>query len=289
MSLSPEVIGLQIEIQKELKAYFKKQSASVLSQINKKLSKLEKSNRNIQDIIDSADDEDITEEELDDLLDDIDYNLSQEEDKSFIDKVSDNLFKIGLISATYAMIYLNSKGKILSNAEDKPLTSDNESLITPEAEDYIKEYTKNRSAELIGKSVLEDGSVIDNPDANMSITESTRDSIKVGIKDAINNGDSNKDLADSIQENYAFSEERSIMIARTETSIADNDITMVTYKNGGIEKKAWLTANDDLVSEECEANEAEGAIDIDDNFSSGDECPPCHPNCRCTLIAVFNE
>lgn len=271
MSLNPEVIGLQIDIQKELQKYFKKQSASVLSQINKKLSKLEKSHRNIQDIIDSVDDEDITEEELDDLLDDIDYNLSQEEDKSFIDKVSSSLLTIGLISATYAMLFLNSKDKI-----------------TPEAEDYIKEYTRNRSAELIGKSILDDGTVIDNPDANMSITESTRDSIRTGIKDAINNGDSNQDLANSIQDNYAFSEERSIMIARTETSIADNDITMVTYKNGGVEKKAWLTSNDDLVSEECEANEAEGAIDIDDNFSSGDDCPPCHPNCRCTLIAVFD-
>jgi len=32
---------------------------------------------------------------------------------------------------------------------------------------------------------------------------------------------------------------------------------------------------------ECEANEADGWIDVNDDFTSGDDVSPAHPECEC--------
>ena len=41
--------------------------------------------------------------------------------------------------------------------------------------------------------------------------------------------------------------------------------------------------DDDLVEEVCEGNADDGPIAVGETFSSGDERPPAHPNCRCWL------
>jgi hypothetical protein len=40
---------------------------------------------------------------------------------------------------------------------------------------------------------------------------------------------------------------------------------------------------DDDVEEICQDNEDEGPIPIGETFSSGDDAPPAHNNCRCWL------
>ncbi len=55
--------------------------------------------------------------------------------------------------------------------------------------------------------------------------------------------------------------------------------TMV--EQGLMMEKKWLTVGDDLVSDECEANEAEGWIDSDAEHRSGHLHPPRFPGCRC--------
>ena len=50
--------------------------------------------------------------------------------------------------------------------------------------------------------------------------------------------------------------------------------------------KEWTTAEDDLVSEDCEANGDQGPIGIDEAFDSGDDAPPAHPQCRCVLVGL---
>ena len=39
----------------------------------------------------------------------------------------------------------------------------------------------------------------------------------------------------------------------------------------------------------CVENAEAGTIGIDENFPSGDEAPPYHPNCFCTLVPVLGE
>lgn len=63
---------------------------------------------------------------------------------------------------------------------------------------------------------------------------------------------------------------------------ANNQGNLAAYKSvaGICTGKVWSTAGDDLVCEEiCSENEDEGPIGLDDDFPSGDDAPPGHPNC----------
>jgi len=76
---------------------------------------------------------------------------------------------------------------------------------------------------------------------------------------------------------------RAFMIARTETAAALSQASLDAMNDMGIEGKEWVTAGDDMVSEECEGNEAEGVIPVNQVFSGGVAAPPQHPNCRCAI------
>ena len=85
-----------------------------------------------------------------------------------------------------------------------------------------------------------------------------------------------------------------MLIARTETQMASNAGALAGYKASGVvESTQWLTAEDDLVEEECLANGAagpngDGVLPLGDVYPSGDDAPPAHPRCRCVLIPVIN-
>jgi len=71
---------------------------------------------------------------------------------------------------------------------------------------------------------------------------------------------------------------RAFMIARTETASALSQSSLDAMNEMGIEGKEWVTAGDDAVSEECQGNEAEGVIPVNQAFSGGVMAPPQHPN-----------
>jgi len=76
---------------------------------------------------------------------------------------------------------------------------------------------------------------------------------------------------------------RSELIARTETANALSQASLDSMEDMGIDGKEWVTAGDDLVSDECLGNEAEGIIPYNQVFSGGVMAPPQHPDCRCTI------
>jgi SPP1 gp7 family putative phage head morphogenesis protein len=119
------------------------------------------------------------------------------------------------------------------------------------------------------------------------IEENTRDMLRDAIHEAIDEGIGADELADMIADSTGFSDYRAEMIARTETNRANNQGNLRAYKDAGVERKEWMTAGDDLVEEDCEDNEAVGAIGLDEDFPSGDDAPPAHPNCRCSISPVF--
>ena len=80
-----------------------------------------------------------------------------------------------------------------------------------------------------------------------------------------------------------MSKYRSELIARTETANALSQASLDSMADMGIEGKEWVTAGDDLVSDECLGNEAEGVIPVNQSFSGGVMAPPQHPDCRCAL------
>ncbi len=120
------------------------------------------------------------------------------------------------------------------------------------------------------------------------ISDNTRDMLQSAVVDAIEQGMGSRELAARISASVGFSEARAETISRTELIRASNAAALDAYKASGVvDGKSWATAGDDAVEEDCEMNEADGVIPLDDAFSSGDDAPPAHPNCRCDILPEF--
>ena len=77
--------------------------------------------------------------------------------------------------------------------------------------------------------------------------------------------------------------DRKRVIAQDQTRKATEEGAAVLAKEQGKKFKTWITVGDDRVSDECQTNEADGWIPVDDTFDAGAMQPPQHPRCRCTL------
>lgn len=162
--------------------------------------------------------------------------------------------------------------------------------VTEQAYETASEWAKDRAAELVGMKYNDAGDLVENPDADMAITDATRAELQELVSRAIDEGMSADDLASEIEDLGSFSAERATTIARTEIIRANNQGHLQSFKDSGVvEKKEWSTAEDGDVCEECMANEDQGPIGLDQDFDSGDDAAPAHPNCRCTIIAVVDE
>lgn len=120
-----------------------------------------------------------------------------------------------------------------------------------------------------------------------NVSDSTKRMLAASIANGIEDGLSISDIADKLEANFAFSEERARLIARTEVATADGAGNMAGYVAGGVKKKEWLAEAN--ACDICKANEAAGAIPLSQIFPSGDITRPAHPNCRCDVVPVFDE
>lgn len=122
------------------------------------------------------------------------------------------------------------------------------------------------------------------------VTEATRDSLRVLVRDAIANADGVNELKAAIREHYAFSADRAETIARTEIGNAHMAGALEGAKDSGLEMtKSWLRGSEEFDCEECGGNEEDGEIDLEDDFSSGDDAPLAHPSCECSLVFSVGE
>lgn len=125
------------------------------------------------------------------------------------------------------------------------------------------------------------------------MTDTVKNHITPILKRGIESGASVDTIAKEIADNFAFSSVRSTMIASNEIGHAYVEGNFIPIKDavadGHKANKEWLTVGDDKVTEECRANQSQGKIKHDKDFSSGDEIAPRdnHPRCRCdTLFEV---
>ena len=116
----------------------------------------------------------------------------------------------------------------------------------------------------------------------------TRDMIAGDINEAFTEGWSTSQLAGKLEDNYAFSEGRASTIARTEVAFADSTASMKAYRESSVVtgKKVLLAENP---CEICQENANDGIIDLDEDFSSGDDTSPFHPNCECAVSPVIGN
>ncbi len=80
---------------------------------------------------------------------------------------------------------------------------------------------------------------------------------------------------------FKSAQQRATLIARTETLRAHNEGRKVFYREVGVSKVKWLTAQDERTCPECAPLDGK-IFKIDD--APG---PPCHPGCRCALVSVI--
>jgi len=154
-----------------------------------------------------------------------------------------------------------------------------------------KDYAHDRAAELVGKKWV-NGQLMDNPDSRWAINETTRDGLRSLIERAYSDGMTPAQLRKEIQSSYGFSKERAQMIAKTEMTRASSEGTLSGWKNSGVvQGKEWIIGDDYDSNGDCDCgdNAEEGVIAIEDAFGSGDDGPPNHPNCNCSMAATLLE
>jgi hypothetical protein len=150
----------------------------------------------------------------------------------------------------------------------------------------IQQLTTEQVANLVGKRVdKETGRIIDNPNPAYSIDETTRNRIAQSIKTSINLGETQEEAASRLSEMIA-DPKRAALIARTETVRAfgagRNAFGIASDATG----KQWSDSN---AVDECADNTAQGIIPIGQDFVSGDEFEPAHPNCKCLVRYVYAD
>jgi hypothetical protein len=112
------------------------------------------------------------------------------------------------------------------------------------------------------------------------VDATTIERLRGDIAEAIEGGLSTAELADALEASYAFSPQRAEMIARTELARADVGGNMIAYRaSGRVSKKEWVLGSEHGIDDECNENEDQGEIPLDEQFSSGDDAPPAHPGC----------
>jgi hypothetical protein len=109
------------------------------------------------------------------------------------------------------------------------------------------------------------------------------------LADALGKGDTVTSLASALREGIkqiANDPARAFTIANTEMNRAMSQSCLNSYADFGVEQVEWLGLE---ACELCGANADQGPVPLGELFASGDDAPPAHPNCRCSIIAVVDE
>lgn len=186
--------------------------------------------------------------------------------------------------ATQAQKELNDVAKQAGQYTFLQLSINDQGLVGT-VNEFAASYARDRAAEMIGRKWV-DGELVDNPNAEWVITDAIRDEIK-GLINDVENGDLDvTDLRREIIDAAGFSRARAEMISRTEIMTANGQGSLESFKaldgDGLKVRKSWDA--DSEACEICQGNAKAGAIDLDDDFPSGDDAPPGHVNCECILV-----
>lgn len=123
------------------------------------------------------------------------------------------------------------------------------------------------------------------------IGETTKNKIRPILKDGLDAGDSVDTIAKELQDSFAFSKNRAIMISSNEIGHAYEEGRYIPAYDAVAEghkvSKVWQTVRDSRVTEACSEYEEMGWIDLDRDFVSSegtiDLIAPrtTNPRCRC--------
>ena len=115
---------------------------------------------------------------------------------------------------------------------------------------------------------------------NETTTQALRDSLAADYEAVATYGE----IVQGIRDVYAgFQETRADMIAQTELNDAYNQGRLAMANDLDMDEKAWDADGTEACEDICQPNVDQDWIPIDDDFDSGDDAPPAHPNCDCGI------
>jgi hypothetical protein len=132
-------------------------------------------------------------------------------------------------------------------------------------------YGEERGAELIGMKIV-DGQLVENPNAEWAISDTTRDRVNELLQDALDEGESYQKFSDRLEESGLFDEARADLIARTEIALAMAGGKVAVYREMDVDYVVLMDEN----------NCGEDVCDVDGDVVSIEEyeaSPLGHPNC----------
>ena len=111
--------------------------------------------------------------------------------------------------------------------------------------------------------------------------------IEKGLIDCVARGVSKDEMVKTIMKNFGTGFAQADRIARTELTHVQNQAAKDTYEANGYTQYEFLAAMDERTSDICK--ELNGKIFNFTDAVVGENFPPCHPNCRSTIVAVRKE
>lgn len=107
------------------------------------------------------------------------------------------------------------------------------------------------------------------------------------IEAAFLSGKSVRRMANVIMDRFGVGYRAAECLVRTETSYVQNQTAAQSYRDAGCTDYEILTASDRRTCRRCAAQN--GRRYLFTEMQAGENAPPFHPNCRCTILPVVGE
>lgn len=118
-------------------------------------------------------------------------------------------------------------------------------------------------------------------------TKEIAERIRTDMVDIITTGKSYKEISLAISKDFGVKYHEAQRLIRTEMARTSIESTINSYTQAGIQKVRVITAEDERTCDECVSHD--GAIIPLLEVQVGINVPPFHPNCRCDIVAVWEE
>lgn len=118
-------------------------------------------------------------------------------------------------------------------------------------------------------------------------TEQLAETLSSEIEAAFLSGKSVRRMADTIMERFGVGYRAAECLVRTETSYVQNRTAARSYEDAGCTEYEVLTAQDRRTCQYCAKQNGKRYLLA--TMQAGENAPPFHPNCRCTILPVVGE
>jgi uncharacterized protein YdaL len=204
----------------------------------------------------------------------LDFNVDVIINDSQIDDLDQDFIQLTLRTASQIVAIGAQAGEIIYNV---PLNIQSTDAI-------IQALGKKQVAALVGKKVLKDGSIIDNPHPLYNTNDTVRADIAESIKTSLALGETTEQATARIAD-IINNPARAERIARTESVNAYN-AGMIEFGNQSeAVGEEWMDAG---ATDECADYASRGPQPFGTGWD-GEDAPPAHPNCRCAIRLIYGE